>query len=268
MSTILKALEKNRQQNQAIIIDKSVGMTWRLMMAGALLLIIILLAIVAFLLFKPTVEATKPIPLPIPYVPSVAELIHASPEPINPYHDNLVSEVDFKTQPLPTVSNQIEMEWTPAVKANVETTKEKIAEETEQIVIGGPTSKKLTPSNLEANNISLDDVPEDLQQRFALAVEEESNSTFTEYVDEDEELVTSDISSMPARFQYRVPEMRYDSHVYSTEAKDRWIRINGVDLRVGERLGEIELVDILPQQSIFRLGKQSFTLESLQDWKG
>jgi len=257
MSTILKALEKSKQQNQAIIIDKSVGMTWKLMMAAALLLIIILLAIVAFLLFKPTVEATKP----IPYVPSVAELIHASPEPINPYHDNLVSEVDFKTQPLPAVSNQLEMEWTPAEKANVERSKE-------QIVIGGPASKKLTPSNLEANNISLDDVPEDLQQRFALAVEEESNSTFAEYVDEDEELVTSDISSMPARFQYRVPEMRYDSHVYSTEAKDRWIRINGVDLRVGERLGEIELVDILPQQSIFRLGKQSFTLESLQDWKG
>ena len=263
MSTILKALEKNKEKNQAIIIDKSVDSTWKLMMAAALLVIVILLAIVVFLLFKPTVETVKP----IPYVPSVAELIHAAPEKQNPYYDSLVSDVDFNTKPLPTVLKKVEMEWTPAVKATVKNSVAKSAE-SDQLIIDGSVPKRSISSQKDTNHISLDDVPDDLQQRFALAVEEEKNTTFTEYVDKDEELVTSDIASMPARFQYRVPVMHYDSHVYSTEAKDRWIRINGVDLRVGESLGEIELVDILPHQSIFRLGKQSFTLESLQDWKG
>jgi len=266
MSTILKALEKNKEQNQAIIVDKSVDMTWKLMMIAALLVIVILLVIVVFLLFKPTVETVKP----RPYVPSVAELIHAAPEKQNPYYDSLVSDVDFNTEPLPTVSKKVEMEWTPAVQANVNTVKDPVvkSEETEQLVIDSSVPKAPLSTKQQANHISLDDVPEDLQQRFALAVEEESNTTFTEYVDKDEELVTSDIASMPARFQYRVPVMRYDSHVYSTQAKDRWIRINGVDLRVGDYLGDIELVDILPHQSIFRLDNQSFTLESLKDWKG
>ena len=266
MSTILKALDKNKQQNQSVIIDKSTDTAWKLMMMTALLVIVILLAIVVFLLFKPPVETAKP----IPHIPSVAELIHAVPEKQNLHYDSLVSEVDFNTKPLPTVSHKAEIEWTPAVKANVNTVKNSVAKnaESDQLIIDGSVPKRPISSKQDTNRISLDDVPEDLQQRFALAVEEEKNATFTEYVDKDEELVTSDIASMPARFQYRVPVMHYDSHVYSTEAKDRWIRINGVDLRVGESLGEIELVDILPHQSIFRLGKQSFTLESLQDWKG
>ena len=266
MSTILKALEKNKEQNQPVIVDKSADTIWKSMMVAALLVIVILLTIVVFLLFKPTVEAAKP----IPYIPSVAELIHAAPEQKNPHYDSLVSEVDFNTAPLPTVSQKTEIKWTPAVKANVNAGKNSVAKnaESDQLIIDGSVPKRSISSKQDTNHISLDDVPDDLQQRFALAVEEESNTTFTEYVDKDEELVTSDIASMPARFQYRVPVMRYDSHVYSSEAKDRWIRINGVDLRVGESLGEIELVDILPHQSIFRLGKQSFTLESLQDWKG
>ncbi|WP_160064562.1 general secretion pathway protein GspB [Psychromonas sp. L1A2] len=266
MSTILKALEKNKEQNQPVVVDKSTDTIWKSMMVAALLVIVILLTIVVFLLFKPTVEAVKP----IPYIPSVAELIHAIPEKQNPRYDSLVSEIDFNTEPLPIVSQKTEMKWTPAVKANVNTAKNSVAKnaESDQLIIDGSVPKRTISSKQNTHHISLDDVPDDLQQRFALAVEEESNATFTEYVDKNEELLTSDIASMPARFQYRVPVMRYDSHVYSTEAKDRWIRINGVDLRVGESLGEIELVDILPHQSIFRLGKQSFTLESLQDWKG
>ena len=111
MSTILKALEKNKEQNQPVVVDKSTDTIWKSMMVAALLVIVILLTIVVFLLFKPTVEAVKP----IPYIPSVAELIHAIPEKQIPRYDSLVSEIDFNTEPLPIVSQKTEMKWTPAV---------------------------------------------------------------------------------------------------------------------------------------------------------
>jgi len=58
--------------------------------------------------------------------------------------------------------------------------------------------------------------------------------------------------------------------MYSTVAADRWIRINGETLKEGDfdSRGEVELVEILPNQSVFRFGTQSFTLESLMDWQG
>lgn len=252
MSTILKALEKNKHQSQTVIIDKSIGTSWKLMIVAALLIITALLAVVVFLLFKPAqVEITAA------YSVTESEpLIQENPV-------NLVSEINFTTIPLPKAKiSQETLQETPQKGGGAEKT----------IITKAPKNTTAI-SNVKVNNaiensIELDDVSSDLQRRFALAVELEGGHSKENELPREEVLVTSDISTMPARFQYQVPVMSYDSHMYSSEAQDRWIRINGVDLRVGDHIGEVELIDILPQQSVFRMGKQSFTLESLKDWKG
>tara|TARA_R110001583_G_scaffold6499_2_gene32840 strand:+ start:26858 stop:27628 length:771 start_codon:yes stop_codon:yes gene_type:complete len=256
MSTILKALEKSQHEPHVIVIDKSMDTRWKLLIAAALLVIAILLTAVVFLLFKPTedkVSAVSIIAEPAPLLPSVVVT-----KPIS-----LVSEVDFKTKPLPktNILHETQQKWVSAEKSIVNNTSENTSEN--EIIANSNTNNEVV------NSTDLDDVSSDLQRRFELAVELEQGeySERSEVINE-QPLVASDISTMPAKFQYQVPVMRYDSHMYSSEAKDRWIRINGIDLRTGEYIGAVELVDILPQKSVFRLGKQSFTLESLQDWKG
>lgn len=254
MSTILKALEKNKHQSQTVIIDKSIDTSWKLMMIAALLVITTLLAVVVFLLFKPAqVEMTAASSVVEPE-PLIKEKPLVKQQPVN-----LVSEVDFKTIPLPKAKTlqKTSAEWISAEKTII--TKE--PETTAAI-------SNVKVNNKVENSIELDQVSSDLQRRFALAVELEGGPSKVDELPREEALERSDISTMPARFQYQVPVMSYDSHMYSSEAQDRWIRINGVDLSVGDHIGEVELIDILPQQSVFRMGKQSFTLESLNDWKG
>ena len=75
---------------------------------------------------------------------------------------------------------------------------------------------------------------------------------------------------MSRGFQEKVPAIQYNSHMYSSVPEDRWIRINGKTLKEGgfDNTGLLELIEIQPQRSIFRLGRQSFSIEALTDWKG
>lgn len=265
MSTILKALEKNKHHPQTLLIDKSADRSWKLVAAAALLVIVLLLVLVLYLLFKPvervianannvTISAS-----PIQTASVKVEPVLLQQPQIKPAREaiNNVSEIDFKTKPLP-----------------------KLQKKSLVVITQAPTSEEKNTLNdrLEAttikndeveNSLTLADVPSDLQQRFALAVElEQGQQSVPKQAVNDQTVVESDISQMPAQFQYQVPVMSYDSHVYSTNANDRWIRINGMDMRVGDHVGVVELVEIMPQQSVFRLGQQRFTLESLKDWKG
>lgn len=264
MSTILKALEKNKHHPQTLLIDKSTDKNWKLVVAAALLVIALLLGLVLYLLFKPlervienannvTMTATSTQAASVQVAPVILQQPQAKQvkEPVN-----TVSEIDFKTKPLPKLQKKVPVTSTETfISAEKNTQNEKLEL--------AATSDDVT------NSLALADVPSDLQQRFALAVElEQGQQSIPNQVANDQPVVESDISQMSAQFQYQVPVMSYDSHVYSTKANDRWIRINGVDMRVGDYVGAVELVEIMPQQSVFRLGKQRFTLESLKDWKG
>ncbi|MDN2664048.1 general secretion pathway protein GspB [Psychromonas sp. 14N.309.X.WAT.B.A12] len=273
MSTILKALEKSKAQGVTSPVEPIANNGWKVMVVSGLLLIAILLGVVIFLLLRPASQTSEPTATP------VAEVLASEPvvltKNIGPLEqsESRVSEVQFKTIPLP-IRQAPAPSWDTAAAV---TTIEQDPALPEPINEDGATAQdKLDAINARQqdqtvlSDIDLDNVPDSLKQRFALAVEEEKNGVLRDQVIEQgpEEVVASEIHEMPIRFQEQIPTMRYDSHVYSSDEADRWIRINGVDMRVGDFVGDIELVDILPQQSVFRLGGQSFTIESLQDWKG
>ena len=273
MSTILKALEKSKAQTTALHAEPTANNGWKVLIISVLLLIAILLGVVIFLLLRPTQETPTPnivltsevlVPEPTLVVKTLAPIEQQATQ---------VSEVQFKTIPLP-----IRQPPVPSWNTNGAV----VTAEQESVLpepineVGLTAQDKLDAINTKEQDekvlseIDLENVPDSLKQRFALAVEEEKNGVLREQTIEQEppEVMASEIHEMPIRFQEKIPTIRYDSHVYSSDEADRWIRINGVDMRVGDFVGDVELVDILPQQSVFRLGGQSFTIESLQDWKG
>jgi len=283
MSTILKALEKNYNSNsvQMITVSNSSNTKWKLMFLMVSCIAILLLSALTFLLFKwgslvdkntseviylskalqskeQSKENINSIPIQNPIEESSPEVYK---EPLIVEYDDKkkssVSEVYFDTQPLPIpeLPKKNTQKWVSADK------REKIK----------PVDNSNKLIKRSAPDTTLEDVPSDLQRRFARAVELEAKGQLESIDRSDvtaENQASMDISKMPIQFQFQVPLMRYDSHVYSSIESDRWIRINGQDLRVGDSIGEVELVDIKPHQSEFSLRGQHFTLESLVDWEG
>ena len=250
MSTILKALQKNNQ-NVSFEIDNSSDKNWKWLIFTALIVIAVLLSAVFFLLFKmPPANQTGVQPLAI----NSANVQLTSSGESNVTNE-LVSNVDFKTKPLP-----------PLKKASVES----LEGGDSRIEIPAPVQIAPTPRAALAQDLALESVPSDLQQRFenAVQIEADNERTSSKKAINTQKAIATDIRTMPASFQYQVPLMRYDAHMYSSNAIDSWIRINGEDLRVGDYIGDVALLAIEPNQSVFRLDEMRFTLNSLQDWEG
>ncbi|WP_028863155.1 general secretion pathway protein GspB [Psychromonas aquimarina] len=280
MSTILQALQKQQANQNTQVHDnmllESDNLKWKAALLTALLVIICLLGILIYMQFNPVNrESTEQAVI----APQKTEKVRIA-EPVSGAENAqkvsidksdsrndkpVVQKLTFVTKPLPEVKElepaqlilSAQKEQIPVVRENNSNAAHKSAPPE-------PVPEK-TSQELDYSGVS-----DDLQKRFKQAVLESRDASNSPEIEEEQAGDGSDIHQMGYAFQEKVPAMSYDFHVYSTIAEDRWIRINGEDLREGQSDadGTIKLIEIQPQRSIFRIGRQSFSLESLTDWKG
>lgn len=247
MSTISKALDKQKNNPQVIMQSEK---SWSMTLGIVTGIMLSLLAALIFLLVQ-----MKPA-----WLMNLLDQKTQSPAPVIEQVEekpSLVTDVTFDTKPLPII-----VQDEPVKFISPEKPKRPL-----KVVNNAPKTALKQQISIEQEQ-ALADVSDDLRARFAKAVAAEDKLSAEQ---EDERVNTvpvNDITKMPITFQFQVPLMRYDSHVYSSKESERWIRINGVDLRVGDYVGPVQLVKIMPHRSEFRLGEQNFTLESLTDWDG
>lgn len=75
------------------------------------------------------------------------------------------------------------------------------------------------------------------------------------------------IADLPTHLRMQIPDISYSSHVYSSKANNRSVRLNNRDLREGSWLSDdVEILEILQNEVIMRVGAQSFSLKALSDW--
>ncbi|GIC79675.1 general secretion pathway protein GspB [Moritella sp. F3] len=75
------------------------------------------------------------------------------------------------------------------------------------------------------------------------------------------------IADLPPHLRMQIPDINYSSHVYSSKANNRSVRLNNRDLREGSWLSDdVEILEILQNEVIMRVGAQSFSLKALSDW--
>ncbi|SQD78939.1 general secretion pathway protein GspB [Moritella yayanosii] len=75
------------------------------------------------------------------------------------------------------------------------------------------------------------------------------------------------LAELPQYLRAQIPDINYSSHIYSSNAKSRSVRLNNRDLREGSWLSDdVEILEILQNEVIMRVGVQSFSLQALSDW--
>jgi len=248
MSTILQALQKSKFDQAGgppPVAQSSIKVhKWKIAISLALFTIIALLGTLIYLLLNPPSE-------------------HLVNTKVNqPSSEQQLVKVTFETKPLPAPAKTVKAQPIKIVDA---VRKEKPIAPPVTASEGNELTQKVANDN---------EVSSDLKKRFELAlllteIEQDKNH-IEDFTEEEGMNDGSDIREMSSAFQDKVPFIRYDSHMYSSVVADRWIRINGEKLTEGEfdSTGQLELIEIQPQRSIFRLERQSFSVESLTDWKG
>jgi len=71
----------------------------------------------------------------------------------------------------------------------------------------------------------------------------------------------------PQWYQDLVPDLEFSSHIFSSEANERWVRVNNQVVKEGELINSnMRLVAIEPQQVIIEMQQRRFSLPALSSW--
>lgn len=261
MSTILQALQKSKFDKSgaypAMVTDDNKAFKLKIAITASLFVIIALLISLLYLLLNPRMESNRQ--------PTAVKIASIAPQ-----HNNGVSKVSFETKPLPTIVPVVVEEPIVITVAKEPVTIPAVEPAPQQITSEAPKNT----DSIVSTELNYENTPEALKKRFELALlmsEIEQNEGEMDDITIEEGMNDgSDIREMSSDFQDKVPFIRYDSHMYSSVLEERWIRINGDTLKEGEfdSTGQLQLIEVQPNRSIFRLERQSFSVESLTDWKG
>jgi hypothetical protein len=103
------------------------------------------------------------------------------------------------------------------------------------------------------------ETPVDLDQVLREARRASANASLSEHP-------VPVLDSFSQQFRDRVPTLMYLRHDYAGDASSSSVLINGEILRVGQRTGAVQVVEILPDSVILRFDGQDFRLRALNSW--
>lgn len=71
----------------------------------------------------------------------------------------------------------------------------------------------------------------------------------------------------PQWYQDLVPALEFSSHIYASNADDRWVRVNDQVVKEGELINaNMRLVRVEPQEVVIEMQERHFTLPALSSW--
>lgn len=125
-----------------------------------------------------------------------------------------------------------------------------------------------TAAKKQTYDPALAGVSKNLQEAFAQAVAATEGDSIDNTVTtaSRDSAKAQPIEFLPDAILQRIPPIRYEQHIYATDTAKRWIKINGYELYEGDNLGDLRVVEITPEQTLFRVNGQEFTLGATQDW--
>lgn len=131
---------------------------------------------------------------------------------------------------------------------------------------GQTASRTKDYGSLPAGELSSDQVPQELKDKFQFAVDSVGNDPKPSKINEFA-APARDIASLEDVIQRQIPPIRFQAHVYATDPKQRWVKVNGKDLQEGQWItADIQLKEITPQYVLLQTGRQLFSMQALSEW--
>ncbi len=124
------------------------------------------------------------------------------------------------------------------------------------------------PAQREDVELSLDDIDlSSLSPDLAMKVENvlSSQSKAASHPS----LPLNDLEENTQRWQGRLPALNLQTHMYASDTKRRWVKINNVEYHQGEVVdGQVTLKEILPQAVIVEFQGEQIRIPALYEWQG
>ncbi|MCW8106938.1 general secretion pathway protein GspB [Alteromonas ponticola] len=75
------------------------------------------------------------------------------------------------------------------------------------------------------------------------------------------------VDQLPVKLLTRLPSMNFSAHMYASNPRDRWVRVNGKQLGEGDWITDrVQIVNIEGQRVILNFEDELFSMAALTDW--
>ncbi|GAB2996622.1 general secretion pathway protein GspB [Psychrosphaera aestuarii] len=160
---------------------------------------------------------------------------------------------------------------------NVANVTENLTDSVDENIVEDEPQVVINVADINSSNITLDEVPSDLQAKFALALEEtdtennkglkgETSNDNRIQVEVDSSLV--DIKELKGSDKALIPELLYEMHIYSSDVNERWVRINNITLFEGDRLTPyLRVAEIRQDLIVWESRDRRFIQVALEDYR-
>ena len=123
----------------------------------------------------------------------------------------------------------------------------------------------------EANNANNIEVSPELMARFNAAVEALDEKLPGSAREPETKVTVRDdtlrVDQLPVRLLTRLPTMNFSAHMYASQPRDRWVRVNGRQLSEGDWIADkVQIVNIEAQRVVLAFEDEIFTMAALTDW--
>ncbi|MCE2573487.1 general secretion pathway protein GspB [Motilimonas eburnea] len=136
-----------------------------------------------------------------------------------------------------------------------------------RLALAGEQTQAVEPE--APNEIDYSDVSDTVAEKFQRALAAQENTPVAEPAPS-QPMSAIPVSNLPDDIQASIPPFAYNSHVYSSLVEKRSVRFNGTEFKEGDSVftPDLTLLEIRPDYVIMRYQNQSFSVKSMEDWKG
>lgn len=270
MSLLMDAL-KQQQQVPVAAAKTASGHGWRIV---ALTLLVILGLVLGFFIGQYPFDKKPPVAevvvAPVQAVPAIANAADIAME-LQLAADLLTPAEAVQLQEVPEEEPQLVV----SAKRGERVLGRAIEDESEQDFVDfepmqeADTAEDLTPVDelLPAAELEQSDVSAELRGKFESALAAGENTQLRQQQINYHDAPAVDINQLDDLLQRQLPALRFEAHVYASDAKQRWIKVNGKDLQQGQWVtADIQVKEILPQYVVLQFNQTQFSVEALADW--
>jgi general secretion pathway protein B len=163
------------------------------------------------------------------------------------------------------IINEEQAETQTAVDSDA---KENQISESVGAAIEAPVNQVIEEPVLPQEDQSKPSISPDLLRRFESAIASLDQAPEPAY--EPEVKMISDVPrvhELPARTLTILPSMAFSAHMYASDPKERWVRVNGRRVNEGDYIeDDLRVITIKPQELILSFNGQEFSMAALTDW--
>ncbi len=140
---------------------------------------------------------------------------------------------------------------------------QELLNEPQKTVKTSPTMRSGDDLGLSLDDLDLSSLSPDLALKVenALANDDQPSTNDSSSVD--------DLEREAQQWHGRLPALNLQTHMYSSDVKRRWVKINNVEYHQGDVVdGQVTLKEIQPQAVIVEFQGEQIRIPALYEWKG